>query len=596
MNMKLKEFFTPTLVYRMALGVSFILAAGVAIVFHIQMNSLNKSVDLISESNKKQFELEKISTEIIQRENSLRSFIITKDSTFLENDVQIKRNIFDCLTVIRENPTTTNEEAAALDALSNLISNRFSNFGETLQLAESKNADPEALNKKLVEGSKNTKIIREKIYALIDREVNKLKIHNINHRYDIETSTITAFALTIFVLVILLFSLYKVNSDFQKAHKLNKQLNFANQIADNAEKVAGISHWKINIKTSKYFYSENFFRILGLEPTSENVDPEYFMPYIHPEDMDEIMRQHDYSMENKTPTSFTYRIIRPTGEIRFISSTGDFTTNDKGELVKIGVSIDVTEEYSNNLALEEKNKSLIAINAELESFNQIVSHDLQEPLRKIQMFISRIYETEAASISDKGREYFEKIRLSANRMQNLMIDLVNYSRTIKDNKVFVKSSLNTIISDVLLELSENIEEKNAKIKVASLPKVNSIEFQIHQLFVNLITNSLKYSKENVAPIIKISSEKIESEERYNDVIITDKKFYKIVVSDNGIGFKQEFSEKIFMLFKRLETEIDYSGTGLGLAICRKIVENHNGFIKADGIVGTGATFTIYLPK
>ena len=596
MSMSIKDLFNPTLVYRMALGASFILVVGVAILFHVQMKSLNNSVDLISESNKRQFDLEKIASEIIQRENSLRSFIITKDSTFLENDLLIKRNIFTALNSVKDRLPKGSEEIKLIETLSALIQNRFTNFEETLSLAESKSTSPQLLNEKLVEGSEKTKVLRKMIYRLIDKEVSKLKIHNINHRYDIETSTITAFSLTIIVLVILLFSLSKVNSDFQKARKLNKELNFSNQIADNAEKVAGISHWKINVKTGKFFYSDNFFRILGLEPIAGNVGPDHFTSYIHPDDLDEIMTKHEESMKNFTPTSFIYRIIRPNGEMRYINSTGDFTKNAKGELVKIGVSIDITEEYASKMALEDKNKSLIAINAELESFNQIVSHDLQEPLRKIQMFISRIQDTEWETISEKGKDYFEKIRISANRMQNLMMDLVNYSRTIKDNKIFVKTSLNEVLADVIQELSVNIEEKHAKVKVESLPKIDIIQFQIHQLFVNLISNSLKYSKENVTPKIKISAAKIEANEKYNNIIITDKKYYKIIVSDNGIGFKQEFSEKIFQLFKRLKTEMDYTGTGLGLAICKKIVENHNGFIKADGIADKGAVFTIYLPK
>lgn len=594
--MKIKDFFTPTLVYRMALAISFALVAGVSIVFHIQMGSLNESVDLIDQSNKKQFELEKISSEIIQRENSLRSYIITKDSTFLENDLTLKRAIFKSLNEIQSKLPENSKDFTDLKTLTDLIQNRFSNFEETLALAEDPNVNHKQLTYKLLEGSAKTKILREIIYSLINKEVNKLKIHNINHRYDIETSTITAFSLTILVLVVLLFSLAKVNLDYQKAQKLNKELNFSNQIADNAERVAGISHWKVNVKTGKYFYSDNFFRILGLDTISYNIGPDYFVKYIHPDDLDEIMKLHNDSMKDYTATSFVYRIIRPNGEIRYINSTGDFTNNAKGELVKIGVSIDVTEEYTSKLALEEKNNSLTAINSELESFNNIVSHDLQEPLRKIQMFISRINDTESESISEKGKEYFEKIRISANRMQNLMIDLVNYSRTIKDNKIFVKTKLNDVLEDVLVELSENIEEKKAKVKVGNLPKVNIIEFQIHQLFINLISNSLKYSKESVAPIIKISAEKIDSPENLNGSIFTEKKFHKIVISDNGIGFKQEFAEKIFQLFKRLKTEQDYIGTGIGLAICKKIVENHNGFIKADGIAGTGAVFTIYLPK
>jgi len=593
--MKLKELLTPTLVYRTALGVSFILVISVAIVFHIQMKSLNQSVDLISDSNKKQFELEKIITEIIQRESGIRSYIITKDSLFYENNLQLKRKLFNGLSQLKTG-YSSREDIQNIENLSKDIQKRLALFEEVLAISNSKRTDPALLHAKLIEGNMQTKAIQQKIYKLIDKEVTKLKLHNINHRYDIETSTITAFSLTIITLVVLLFSLNKINLDFVKVRKLNEELKFVNQVSDNAEKVAGISHWKINIKTGKFFYSDNFFRILGLKPHAFEQNLDNFTPFIHPDDVEDAVRQHEESMRNHTPTSMIYRIVRQDGEIRYINSTGDFTHNSKGELVKIGVSNDITEEYTNKLALEEKNRTLIAMNAELESFNQIVSHDLQEPLRKIQMFISRIEDSDFETISEKGRDYFSKIKNAANRMQNLMMDLVDYSKTIKDDKVFVKTNLNKLLEDVVHELALNIEEKNAVIEIGNLPKLNTIPFQIHQLFVNLISNSLKYSKETTSPVIKIKAVKIKNGEKINDIELSDKKYYKITVTDNGIGFKQEFSEKIFMLFKRLETDIDYSGTGIGLAICKKIIENHNGFIKAEGKPDIGSVFILYLPK
>ncbi|MBA9074442.1 hypothetical protein GGR22_002609 [Flavobacterium gossypii] len=593
--MKLKELLTPTLVYRTALGVSFILVISVAIVFHIQMKSLNQSVDLISDSNKKQFELEKIITEIIQRESGIRSYIITKDSLFYENNLQLKRKLFNGLSQLKTG-YSSREDIQNIENLSKDIQKRLALFEEVLAISNSKRTDPALLHAKLIEGNMQTKAIQQKIYKLIDKEVTKLKLHNINHRYDIETSTITAFSLTIITLVVLLFSLNKINLDFVKVRKLNEELKFVNQVSDNAEKVAGISHWKINIKTGKFFYSDNFFRILGLKPHAFEQNLDNFTPFIHPDDVEDAVRQHEESMRNHTPTSMIYRIVRQDGEIRYINSTGDFTHNSKGELVKIGVSNDITEEYTNKLALEEKNRTLIAMNAELESFNQIVSHDLQEPLRKIQMFISRIEDSDFETISEKGRDYFSKIKNAANRMQNLMMDLVDYSKTIKDDKVFVKTNLNKLLEDVIHELALNIEEKNAIIEIGNLPKLNTIPFQIHQLFVNLISNSLKYSKETTSPVIKIKAVKIKNGEKINDIELSDKKYYKITVTDNGIGFKQEFSEKIFMLFKRLETDIDYSGTGIGLAICKKIIENHNGFIKAEGKPDIGSVFILYLPK
>jgi len=593
--MKLKDYLTPTLVYRTALGVSFVLVVSVALVFHIQMNSLNNSVGLISDSNKKQFELEKLISSITLKENSLRNYIITKDTTYLKSDSLVEQNIYKSLSEIKDLVQKT-ADPSDIAGLENLIKQRFQLFEDTFKISNSENVDMNLLKSKLMESSQVTAAIRKQIYTIRDKEVSALKIHNINHRYDVETSTITAFSLTIIVLVVLLFSLNKVNYDFRKLKKLNKELNFANQISDNAEKVAGISHWKINMVTGKYFFSDNFYRIFGLEPHAFEEKVENFIAFIHPEDVGECVKAHEESLKSKTPTSLTYRIVRHDGEIRYINSIGDFTHNSNGELVKIGVSYDITEQQNSKFILEEKNKNLIAINAELESFNQIVSHDLQEPLRKIQMFISRLEGGEIDNVSETGKDYFSKIKMSANRMQNLMMDLVDYSRTIKENKVFGIIDLKTILDNVLQELAINIEETNAKVIVGKLPEVNAIPFQIQQLFVNLLANSLKYTKEGISPIIKVNARKITSEEIINDTIITENKYHKIVVSDNGIGFKQEFSEKIFALFKRLETEASYTGTGLGLAICKKVVENHNGFIKAKGVPNKGATFTIYLPK
>lgn len=275
---------------------------------------------------------------------------------------------------------------------------------------------------------------------------------------------------------------------------------------------------------------------------------------------------------------------------------GSFVKDGNGDLIKIGVNYDITSQYKKTLELEENNKELQYINKELEAFNTIVSHDLQEPLRKIQMFISRIEEKELDSLSEKGKEYFSKVRITANKMQTLLIDLVNYSRTIKGDKVFLETDLNMIIDEILQDLSSNIEDKNAVIQIGELPTIHAIPFQIKQLFINLIFNALKYSKEEVQLQISISSQEITDKEVLDNKIINKEDYYKIVVTDNGIGFDQEYAEKIFLLFKRLEVDPKYSGTGIGLAICSRIVDNHKGFIKAEGEINVGCKFSVFFSE
>jgi light-regulated signal transduction histidine kinase (bacteriophytochrome) len=179
-------------------------------------------------------------------------------------------------------------------------------------------------------------------------------------------------------------------------------------------------------------------------------------------------------------------------------------------------------------------------------------------------------------------------------MRVLIDDLLQFSRTNKAEKVFEKIDLNGLLENAKQELAQLIEDKNAIIENTELPILNVIPFQIQQLFINLIGNSLKYGKENVIPQIKIESSLITAKDE-ELLPNTKDKFYKISVEDNGIGFEQEYANKIFILFNRLHNKNQFDGTGIGLAICKKIVENHKGYIFAEGHPNEGSTFTIYLP-
>lgn len=243
---------------------------------------------------------------------------------------------------------------------------------------------------------------------------------------------------------------------------------------------------------------------------------------------------------------------------------------------------------------EDRNRELEASNKELQAFNYVASHDLQEPLRKIQTFISRLIDKDLQSLSSNGQQYLLKIQDSTERMRSLIDDLLQFSRANRSEKVFEKTNFNILLENSKQDLAQVIETKKATIISNNLPETNAIPFQIQQLFTNLINNSLKYSREDVAPIIKIHSSLIENNE---DKISKNEKtkHYKITFEDNGIGFDNEYAEKIFVLFNRLHNKEEYSGTGIGLSICKKIVDNHKGYIFAKGDPDKGAIFTIYFP-
>ena len=220
---------------------------------------------------------------------------------------------------------------------------------------------------------------------------------------------------------------------------------------------------------------------------------------------------------------------------------------------------------------------------------------MQEPLRKIQTFVTIILENENKNLSEKGKYNFQRMQLAAGRMQQLIDDLLSFSRINTTDHKFEKTDLNVIIEEVKTELKDTIQEKHATIEVAELCTANTIIFQFRQLMYNLISNALKFSKPEVPSHIIIKSRIVKGSLLNNEKLSPDKSYCHITVEDNGIGFEPHFSERIFEVFQKLHGKDVYAGTGIGLAIVKKIVENHNGIITATSELNKGATFDIYIP-
>jgi light-regulated signal transduction histidine kinase (bacteriophytochrome) len=363
-----------------------------------------------------------------------------------------------------------------------------------------------------------------------------------------------------------------------------------------SEIIGKFSTWQWDLDVNKIDYSDNQYRLLGFKPNAFVPEKESFLNFVHPDDKDAVAKSMEGIINNKQLPFIYYKIILPTNEIRYFKSTGKLVTDQQGSQILLGINFDITDEHLLNIELQERNRELEKSNQELASFNHVASHDLQEPLRKIQTFISRVSDADKAVLSDSAKDYISKIEVSAKRMRVLIDDLLLFSRTNTTKKEFIKSNLNELLENAKSELTEIIDEKKATITVSKLPKLDVIPYQIEQLFINLIGNSLKYSQPDIRPEINIVTEKVSAKD-YPDLLEQNsKKFYKITFSDNGMGFDPQFKETIFILFQRLHSKTDYPGTGIGLAICKKIVENHKGHITADSILGKGSVFTVFLPE
>ena len=247
------------------------------------------------------------------------------------------------------------------------------------------------------------------------------------------------------------------------------------------------------------------------------------------------------------------------------------------------------------LELELANLHLQKSNAELEQFAYIASHDLQEPLRKISMFTGML-QASLGEVNERALYHIDRIANAASRMSNLISDILGYSQLARKTEVFKKTKLSRVLDEAIADFDIVLEEKRGLVRRDELPVIDAIPSQMLQLFNNLLSNSLKYSKPDVPPVIEITSEIMDKEQADSYNLPSSAKGYaKLTFTDNGIGFSQEYAERIFQIFQRLHGKQQFQGTGIGLAMCRKIAENHNGLIFASSQESKGASFTVILP-
>ncbi len=233
-------------------------------------------------------------------------------------------------------------------------------------------------------------------------------------------------------------------------------------------------------------------------------------------------------------------------------------------------------------------------NKELQDFASVASHDLQEPLRKVQAFSDRLKSKCAASIDDQGRDYLDRIQNASKRMQTLINDLLTYARVSTKAQPFVTADLVTITREVVSDLETRIEQTDGRVEVGAMPSVEADPLQFRQLMQNLIGNSLKYKRPDVPPVVKVSGRHFADDPSVPRGVATGP-VCQIAIEDNGIGFDEVYTDRIFTIFQRLHGRNEYEGTGVGLAVCRKIVERHGGTITARSTPGTGSTFLVTLP-
>ncbi len=363
------------------------------------------------------------------------------------------------------------------------------------------------------------------------------------------------------------------------------------------EEVFKFGSYFVNLEKNEVKWSLGMYKILAVEPGKLTSNPESFYQFIVPEDRALCIEKIKDSIESREPYEMEFSLIDALGNLKRLSAKNFLKFNAANKLISYnGLIKDITEKFMRQQELEAQIKLLDKSNQNLQEFVYVASHDLQEPLRKIAVFSDRLQSKFGTVLGTEGQNYLQRIINSGKGMQVLLEDLIDFSRLSFVEKIYTRTSLTAIVDDALHDLEMKIEESGATVAFSELPTLEVYPSQLKQLVMNLILNSIKFRKKDQPLRIEIKGKSVTHEDFPALSLQENIPYVQLDFSDNGIGFDQAFAERIFMVFQRLHGKVEYSGSGIGLSICKKIVENHNGFIFAQGESQIGATFTVLLPQ
>jgi PAS domain S-box-containing protein len=393
-------------------------------------------------------------------------------------------------------------------------------------------------------------------------------------------------------------SLLFIAQDITDQLKSEEETAALRELFAETEDMLQFGSWNWDEKQGKAEWTRGVYNIFEYDPAEvKAITREFYRKHISEDDLKRFDEAVEKATITKSSFEVEYLIATRLGKQKVVSTKGKVITDDRGEVHRIvGITRDITAVRNFEKERERSIRELNRSNKELEEFAYVASHDLQEPLRKISTFTERIRTKYADNLGAEGSMYLERILAGTENMRILIDNLLEFSRTTRSSRQFEHCDLNAIIQQVRTDLELKIEDTGTEIKIQTLPTVEAVPTEMSQLFNNLISNSIKFRRQDVKPVISILAEKVSKSEKDKLHLPLELNYFKIVLRDNGIGFEPEYEEKIFQIFQRLHGKTEYAGSGIGLAICKKIVDNHEGVIYAQGNLGKGSTFTVVLPE
>lgn len=391
-----------------------------------------------------------------------------------------------------------------------------------------------------------------------------------------------------------------INRDVTEKTQMLHDLMHYKRIVGQKEEFLNVGNWELDMATNKMTWSDGMFQLMGYKPhdRKDNIDLyEFYRLHMQPEEVHKANKAIQEIVNNGETYVRQSMLITKDGSVKAVEVFGKVLKDQQGMPAKIlGTVRDITRLKEYEQELEIKVQELNRSNHDLEEFAYVASHDLQEPLRKLTTFGERLKNKCADQLSDEGTLYLGRMMASAENMRILIENLLEFSRVARTQVPFERKDLNEIVQEVVNDQDLEIDDGKVEVHIQDLPVIEVVTTQMRQLFNNLLSNAIKFRRKGVLPVITIRSELLSAKEQEKLKLRNSSPYYRITVSDNGIGFETTYAEKIFQLFQRLHGKAEYPGSGMGLAICRKITDNHKGLIMASSVPGKGSTFSIILPE
>jgi PAS domain S-box-containing protein len=580
----------------LSFGLVLAMLGGIAFISLRATRAFIKNAEIVTETRKVMETAERTLRYVMEMEAGRRGFLVTGDDKMLVGYTESQRRVIENFTALKADTADTPQQTLKLTKLLELIQKSFALQRSEIEMRRTQQGKGGV---ELFAKGESEQAVRAIQDLLVD--FNREQQALLEERADFTelvgkatTGTITfggifTFCALVWACVLILRDIAarrKIEAALASEHNLLRSI--INTIPD---------HVFVKDINGRYILDNDSHRKALAQSGDADTEGRTVFDYFPQEDASRYHDDDRFVMETGERILNREDAIKgPDGRDVWLQTTKVPLRDTGGKIVGlVGIAANISGRKAGEEQLRRFAAQLEQSNAELKNFASVASHDLQEPLRKIQAFGGRLRAKCAEQLGPKGLDYLERMEGAAQRMQVLIQDLLKLSRVTSRALPFEQCDLRAIAMAVLGDLEVAIEQKNARVGIGDLPVIEGDPVQMQQLFLNLLSNALKFQRPGESPVVTVSSRVFTPSETLVTGAAAGDSVCEITVKDNGIGFDACFAEQIFVVFQRLHTRTEYEGTGIGLAVCRKITDRHGGTIVAHSEPPGGATFTITLP-